>query len=237
MTTPAPDFGVRLATVAHNLLVDPAVDATLNRSVELTHQHLAHADFVSISLLEGRRRVTTPASSHPWAERADQVQYGADQGPCLDAIRRADLVLVDDLSTVGAAAYPAWAPVVLEETGIRSSFSCRLFAGPEVMGAVNIYSERPQAFSPTERAEAQVVAAQVALALHAARQVNGLRQGMEGRTVIGQAQGILMERFKVPASRAFDLLSQVSQDTNTRLREVAARLVDTGETPKSPGRR
>ena len=59
MTTPTPDFGVRLAAVAHHLLVDPALDATLDRSVQLAHQHLPTADWVSISLLEeiGRAHV------------------------------------------------------------------------------------------------------------------------------------------------------------------------------------
>lgn len=232
MTVPAPDFGARLANVAHGLFLDPEVDATLQRSVELTRLHLPSAEWVSISLLEGRRSIRTPASTHPWADRADEIQYAADQGPCLDAIRRTEFVLVDDLGTGGSASYPRWAPAVLADTGIRSSFSCRLYSDKEVFGAMNVYAGHVGAFTAPQRAEARVIAAQVGLALHAARQVSGLRQGMEGRTVIGQAQGILMERFKVPSSRAFEMLSRVSQDTNTRLREVAAMLVDTGETPE-----
>ncbi len=48
---------------------------------------------------------------------------------------------------------------------------------------------------------------------------------MAGRTVIGQAQGILMERFAVDADQAFAYLRRVSQDTNRKLVDLAQDLV------------
>ncbi len=54
---------------------------------------------------------------------------------------------------------------------------------------------------------------------------------MAMRNLIGQVQGILMERFKVTAEQAFAALSRVSQESNVKLRDVAQRLIDTGETP------
>ena len=54
---------------------------------------------------------------------------------------------------------------------------------------------------------------------------------MVSHNLIGQAQGILMERYKVTAERAFAVLSRVSQETNVKVRDVAQRLIDTRETP------
>jgi AmiR/NasT family two-component response regulator len=48
------------------------------------------------------------------------------------------------------------------------------------------------------------------------------------RDVIGQAKGILMERFKITAEQAFDVLAKVSQDTNRKVSAVAEDLTRTG---------
>ena len=227
---PAP----RLAAVARGLLVEPDLRDTLQRSVDLTASHLPDAHSVSISLLSRRHQVVTPASTHEWASLADQLQYDSDEGPCVDAIREQEVVLVEDVARDGVERYPRWAPLVAERTGLRSSFSCRLHTQREQLGSINVYATRPGVFDAAAREQAEVLAGQVALALSAARQLEGLRVGMEGRTVIGQAQGILMERYKISADRAFQLLSRTSQETNVRLREVAARVVATGETPGDP---
>ncbi len=72
----------------------------------------------------------------------------------------------------------------------------------------------------------------------AMRTTENLRAALESRAVIEQAKGILMERLKVTADRAFDTLVRVSNDTNTKLRDVAQAVVDTGSVPpESPTRR
>jgi AmiR/NasT family two-component response regulator len=55
---------------------------------------------------------------------------------------------------------------------------------------------------------------------------------MATRTLIGQAQGILMERLKMTPDRAFAVLSRLSQERNEKLRNVARQLVETGELPR-----
>ena len=59
-------------------------------------------------------------------------------------------------------------------------------------------------------------------------QVAQLREAMETRDVIGQAKGLLMERFKINESEAFDLLREESSQTNVKLRDIAAHLTKTG---------
>ena len=57
------------------------------------------------------------------------------------------------------------------------------------------------------------------------------RRPSGGRTVIGQATGILMERFDLPPDRAFSVLSRMSQQQNVKLRELAEQIVTTRTVP------
>lgn len=58
-----------------------------------------------------------------------------------------------------------------------------------------------------------------------------LRTGLASRNLIGQAQGVLMERHKITAERAFGLLVGASQSANTKLVEIARQVVETGLDP------
>lgn len=68
-----------------------------------------------------------------------------------------------------------------------------------------------------------------AIAVAASRTVANLRTAIDSRDVIGQAKGIFMERYKLSSGQAFDLLVQSSQNTNTKLRDVADQRAATGE--------
>ncbi|MEX5721243.1 ANTAR domain-containing protein [Geodermatophilus maliterrae] len=61
-----------------------------------------------------------------------------------------------------------------------------------------------------------------------ARDLNHLTTALSSRDLIGQAKGILMERYKITAEMAFALLARTSQDTNRKLHEVAASLAQSG---------
>ena len=56
-----------------------------------------------------------------------------------------------------------------------------------------------------------------------------MTEALKTREVIGQAQGILMERERITADQAFDVLRRASQRMNVKLRDVASHLVETGE--------
>ncbi len=127
-----------------------------------------------------------------------------------------------------------WSRRVVAETGIRSSLSLQLFTDPDAvisLGALNLYSPQPRVFDADTRAEAVAFAAHAAIALESAQTEAHLRSGLKSRTVIGQAEGILMERLTITADQAFALLSRLSQQSNVKLRDVARNLVETGEIP------
>ncbi len=134
--------------------------------------------------------------------------------------------------------WPAFARAAVD-AGVRSSLSVHVAAG-QTPGALNCYAAYPRAFGATDRAKAVMLAVLAGLALSAAeaRQAEDLRvanleAALVSRNLIGQAQGILMERERITADQAFDILRRASQHLNVKLRDVAQRLVDTGEGPGS----
>jgi AmiR/NasT family two-component response regulator len=65
------------------------------------------------------------------------------------------------------------------------------------------------------------------------RRADNLHTAFRTRELIGQAEGILMQRERIGANEAFDILRHASQHLNRKLREVAQDLVDTGEGPNT----
>jgi GAF domain-containing protein len=227
-------FNERLAAVARALLREPNVQATLQRTVTDAARTLHRELYASVSLVLQRRQVETPVYSDDRALRADQLQYELSMGPCLDAVWEQDTFHIDDLAT--EPRYQDWSRRVVAETDIRSSLSLQLFTDPEgavSLGALNLYSPQPRCFDADTRGEAVALAAHAAIALQSAQTEANLRSGMVTRTVIGQAEGILMERLKITADQAFAVLSRLSQQGNVKLRDVARALVVTGEIPGS----
>jgi len=228
------DFNERLAAIARELANEPDMQTTLQRVVEAAAQNLDGEVWASVSLVKRRREVETPASSDDRAARADQLQYELKEGPCVDAIWEQETFQIDDMTT--DQRYPRWARAVVQETGIRSSLSLQLFTNAEhdSLGALNLYSPEPSAFDHETRGEGLAFAAQAAVALRSAQTEEHLLIAMATRTLIGQAEGILLERLKLTANQAFIVLSRLSQEGNVKLREVARRLVETGEIPGRP---
>jgi GAF domain-containing protein len=225
------NFDERLAAIARDLLNEPDVQQTLQRVVEAAAANLGPEVWASVSLVRQRREVDTPATSDDRAAHADRLQYELGEGPCLDAIWEQETFQIDDMSA--DERYPRWTRAVAEQTGIRSSLSLQLFTDAEQnsLGGLNLYSPQPGAFDAETRAEALAFAAQAAVALRSAQTEENLRSGMATRNLIGMAQGILIERLRLTPDQAFAVLSRLSQESNTKLRDVAWRLVQTGEIP------
>jgi GAF domain-containing protein len=226
------DFDERLATIARDLLNEPDVQHTLQRVVDAAAANLGPEVWASVSLVRQRREIDTPATSDDRAAQADQLQYELGEGPCLDAIWEQETFQIDDMTADGH--YPRWSRAVAEQTSIRSSLSLQLFTDPDggSLGGLNLYSPQVGAFDVHARGEALAFAAQAAVAVTSAQSEEHLRSALGTRTLIGQAQGILMERLKITPDQAFGVLSRLSQQGNVKLREVARRLVETGELPE-----
>ena len=202
---------------------------TLQRLVELTPEFFPACDFVGVSLIE-RGEVRTPAGTNERLRALDEAQYEIGQGPCRDAIRTHATVVVHDLAT--DPRWPSWGRAMVSELGIRSSLSFRLFTRPDrTWGALNVYSTEIDGFSDEDVVQGQTIAALAAVAL--ARSINDeqLASALETRTTIGQAIGIVMERYQLDADHAFSALRRISSQDNLKLRDLAAQVVATREVP------
>jgi GAF domain-containing protein len=179
----------------------------------------------------------TVASSDERAERIDEAQYGAGAGPCLDSLSSGTVVDAPDLAA--ETRWPEFRRRALEQ-GVYCSLSVPLTGGASTLGALNLYGRRPRAFDAASRQQAGLFAAQAATALvlvlrsvQQAEQSIHLERALSSRTEIDQAIGILMAEQRCTADQAFALLRQHSQNTNRKLRDVAADLITrvTGQAP------
>ena len=208
---------------------EPDTQQTLNRSVRIATELVGSCDYAGISIVHRSGTIDTPASTDVLVERADQLQYEFDEGPCLDAIWHHDTVTSDDLTS--EQRWPRWAPRVASEFKVRSMLCLQLFTSANVVGGLNLSSDGVGAFDADDFDTATYLAAHMAVAVAETQHADDLRIGALNRTIIGQAQGILMERFSLGADGAFNLLRRVSQDSNLNLIRVADELVNTRRTP------
>ena len=113
----------------------------------------------------------------------------------------------------------------------------QLFVVGDQLGAMNLYSRTPHAFDGESEEIGQLLAGHAAIALAGAEHENNLRAGIANRDLIGQAKGILMERYRLTADQAFTALARVSQDLNRKLVDIARELVETGALPTADDHR
>lgn len=189
--------------------------------------------YAGVTLLRPNRRLESLGTTDPIVDAADQLQYDLQEGPCVDAAidPHAHVLLSADLCTDDR--WPQWGPKTAA-LGLRAVLSAELRTGDRRLGAFNLYGEQPRQFTSDDAATAHLFAAHATLALTAASTVEGLQTALDTRTEIGQAQGILMERFDLDASRAFDVLRRYSQNTNMKLHEVARALIESRTFPQVP---
>jgi GAF domain-containing protein len=190
----------------------------------------------SVSLLVKDRPTTVAFTGH-LATDLDEAQYERGHGPCLHAARTGELTEIADTRT--DSRWPDYMPRAAEH-GALSSLSVPLAIDDDeqVTGALNIYARRPNAFDEASRTAAThfgpyaaVAAGNLHAYLSARDRADNLQIALEARGVIDQAKGILMDRHKLTADQAFQVLAQMSMKTNRKLRAVADDLVHTGELP------
>jgi GAF domain-containing protein len=171
---------------------------------------------------------TSMAPSDEAVELADKLQHELRQGPCVEAAWEQDTFVAGDLGA--DPRWPTWGPAAAD-LGLRSLLATRLTSGGQALGALNLYSERVREFDADDRDLAQVFALHAASTLLTVRERENLRVAVDARTLIGQAQGIIMERFGIDADRAFGVLRRYSQDRNIKIRALAEEVVRSRRLP------
>lgn len=200
---------------------------TVDRVLEFALKALGCA-YAGVILVHARERAETVAATHPLVAELDKIQVECGQGPDLEVIRDRNCVHVHDVEEDDR--WPAWSKKVAA-VGVRSMLGTRLYTTRATIGSLNFYDPEPNRFDEADVDIAHMLARHAAVAMDSARGSEQLWKAIDARNLVGQAQGILMERFGVDAEQAFAVLRRYSQDNNQRLHDVAVKLIDTRSLP------
>ena len=213
-----------------------SMDELLHTIADLTKTVMPGNPEASVMLVV-KDHPSTVASTGELATNLDEAQYDRGHGPCLHAARTGELTEIADMRT--DSRWPDYTPRAAERGALSSlSVPLGIDEDEQVAGAINIYAREPNAFDEASRTAATRFGPYAAVAagnLHAYQgardRADNLQAALVSRGVIDQAKGILMDRHKLTADQAFQVLAQMSMKTNRKLHAVADELVHTGDLP------
>jgi GAF domain-containing protein len=220
---------LRIAELVQELHSRPDTDSdtVLAELVEHAAIEIPGAQYAGVTVTRNARHIDTPAATHKWPILLDEIQQRHREGPCLTAAWEERIIHVANLETDDR--FPLYRRDALEQTPIRAIMAFQLFIADETMGALNVYAEQAYAFDQSSKDIGRIFAAHSSVAWNAARRDEQFKRALSSRDTIGQAKGMIMERYGVDAVQAFEVLRKLSQDSNMPLVQVATELVGKGQ--------
>jgi transcriptional regulator with GAF, ATPase, and Fis domain len=205
------------------------IDVTLRGVTASAVELIDGVECADVLVIAGPELSKSVAATSQLAVEVDDLPERFREGPCLDAAIGNTFVMCNDLRE--DTRWPRFAAAAVE-AGVRSMLSFQLYTHNARMGALNLFGLKPDIFNAEVEAVGAMLATHAAVALISDDVRLQFQSALASRDVIGQAKGIIMERFDVDAVRAFELLTRVSQNSNTRLAVVAEEIVSRGAVPK-----
>jgi len=224
----ADELAAQLAQMASTLLRTHSVQGTLETVVRLAVEIVSGCEHAGILTAERRGGVKTAAATGEIVYWCHNLQGQLREGPCYDALWQHQTFYAVDIRS--DTRWPNYAPKVAA-AGIGSVLGFQLSVGDDSLGALDLYSAKPGAFNQRAEKIGTIFAAQAAVALAWAKTESNLREAIASRQAIGEACGILMERYRVTADQAIALLRRVSQAHNIKVRTLAGEISRGGEIP------
>jgi GAF domain-containing protein len=220
---------LRIAELVRELYARPDADSdtVIAELAEHAAVEVPGAGYAGVTVTRNAKHIDTPAATHKWPILLDEIQQRHREGPCLTAAWEEKTIHVADLETDDR--FPLYRRDALEQTPIRAIMSFQLFIAGETMGALNVYSEKTHAFGPDSRQIGLIFAAHFSVAWNAARRDEQFKRALASRDTIGQAKGMIMERYRVNPVQAFEVLRKLSQDSNVPLIQIATELIATAQ--------
>lgn len=216
-----------IAAAARTLQHPEQLDEVLLEIATTARRSLSTFDLIGISTLEGKN-VVTRAVTDQKVYALDRLQYSEDEGPCVDVLGQAHIAVAEHLRH--EQRWPRYVPQALK-LGLRSQMAIKVSIDDEgTLGGLNMYSTISDEIPPDAASIGELFARHAAVALGGAHAVEHLNRALETRKVIGQALGILMERYQMTEDRAFGFLVRASSTSNLKLHAVAQELVDGANT-------
>jgi hypothetical protein len=175
-------------------------------------------------LLIRRTGFVSVAGTTDIPHRLDELQMTFNEGPCIQAALEDLVVTTNDFRRENR--WPRYSPAVVE-VGVLSGISFKLFTADRTAGALNLFGFHPCVWDTEDQTIGSVLAAHATAAIFADEQRQQLNSALLTRDRVGQAKGIIMERYGVDDLRAFEMLRQLSQESNTKLTDIASKVIDT----------
>lgn len=218
------ELAERMAELARVSASPRTVDDVLNDVTQTACELIPGAESVGVLLIGRGGKFESVAGTSELPHTLDEIQMQFSEGPCVEAALNELVVRTDDFRTEDR--WPLYAAAAVDH-GVLSGLSIKLYTADRTAGALNMFSSKTHAFDAEDEVIGTVLAAHAAAAILASRQGEQLQSAMATRDRIGQAKGIIMERYGVDEVRAFEMLKQLSQDSNVKLADVAQRVIDT----------
>lgn len=213
------------AAIAGHLRDGRTVEQTYQVIVEAAPRVVDGCDRAAIGVLQGDRFVSA-AVTDDVMRLIDKLQDELGEGPCLEASTDQQWQLDNDITV--SSQWPRLAATVVAQTPVRSMFAVPLVDDGRRHGALNLFADRPGAFTDESTSTGAILAAFATVAVAAAREsarAEQLAAGIATNREIGAAIGILMATHGISNDDAFAMLSSASQRLNRKLRDIAAGIV------------
>lgn len=212
-----------LASAAREINSPRTLDETLDAIVKAAQEAVPGFNHAGLSIMHSDGRIETLAGSGQLVWELDGLQYSLDEGPCVDSIRGEPVVVMEHSRT--DQRWPRYTPRAVE-FGLRAQLAVRLYIEDRTFGGLNLYSTAAETVDAEARQIAEMFATHAAIALGRVSHDQQMNEALRTRKTIGQAIGIIMERYQISEDRAFQFLVRASSSSNIKLRVVAQEVVD-----------
>lgn len=202
----------------------PHPEEVMERFADLAPRYIPGTAEAGV-MLTSKRGLRSSAGTDGCPHAVDKIQEELAEGPAVDCATRDQTVRVDDLAS--DTRWPRFAQAAVTQSPVRSLLSFQLYTHVQNWGALTLYSHRPHGLDADAEELGLILATHAALTLEAVQRTRQFRSALGSRDIIGQAKGILMERYEISPGAAFSLLTRLSQESNKPVVVIAKELVET----------
>jgi GAF domain-containing protein len=223
-SNPLHDLAVRMAELARTMAAPSTLDQILDDVTAAAVELIPGADLAGVLLVKKGGDFESLADTDSLIAKLDELQHDFGEGPCAEAALQQTIVRSDDLRS--ESRWPRYAPAAVE-LGVLSGLSFKLYTADRTAGALNVFGFQADVWGTDAETTGAVLAAHAATAILAQRRGEQLQSALSTRDRIGQAKGIVMQSYGVDDVRAFEMLRRISQESQTKLADIAQRVIET----------
>ncbi|TPG28110.1 ANTAR domain-containing protein [Mycobacterium hodleri] len=204
----------------HHLDAAPAIEDTLATVTAAAVEYIDGVDYADVMLVRDEQ-FESRAPTAALVIELDAAQLRLNEGPCLHAALTDTVVHCPNLSD--DERWPRFAAAAVD-AGVNRMTSFPLYRDRRGGGALNLMGRDTTEVDREGHAIAAMLATHAAIALITADRLAQFQTALASRDLIGQAKGVVMERFDLDADAAFKLITRLSQNTNTPIRTLAGQI-------------